>query len=342
MMVDTQPQDAFKQQVFHLRALYQEQRDATNLFSPTGRAVSGYSVDAVDGIVTYTFWYECDDASPKVQKRYQVIRLVDNPGTYSGDILRLQRNLPVQDSTISYEINGDDIRQMEQVPQLPLEENDGDDKISIAKALATLPVVHVDSNKHFVKKSRYVSEIQNLLACQGGTCPGVPKSAHIVRLLGKSTNEELVFQRLNPHYILASVYPLSVYKTWILQLIDGLRCLHSLAIIHRDLRIQNLVFTLDNSRLLICDLESHWGNRQAPEISRQPILNAGWTEKSDVYDLDSVIKGMIYGNAPITNQVEWHVPPPLDTVVAACIHDSPTERPTLDVLHALVSKIEDD
>jgi hypothetical protein len=330
------------QEVVRLRAVYQEQRDSTNLVPPAGRAVSGCSVDVVHGIVRYAYWYDCDDDTPRAQKQHQVILLADIPGTCSGDIVRLKRNLPTLNSKLSYEIIGDEIRQIGQAPLLPSEEDDdSDDNESINKALANLPVVQVDSNKHFVKRSRYVSEIQNLLLCQGGTCPGIPKSAHIVHLLGKSTNEELVFQKLNPRYILASVYPLSVYKAWILQLIDGLRCLHSLAIVHRDLRIENLLFTSDNSRLLICDLESHWGNRQAPEISRQPILNAGWTEKSDIYDLGCVIKGMIYGNAPITNQVEWHVPPPLNIIVAACTHDSPTERPNLDLLYAMVCKFEE-
>lgn len=197
--------------------------------------------------------------------------------------------------------------------------------------------MQVDPNKHFVKKSKYISEIQNLLKCQGGSCSGVSKSAHIIQLLGKSPNGELVFEKFNPRYILAAVYSLPVYKTWILQIVDGLRCLHSLTIVHRDLRIDNLVFAADTSRLLICDLESRSGNRLAPEISRQPILNAGWTEKSDIYDLGYVIKGMIYGNAPM---VEWPIPPPLDAIVTSCTHISPKERPSLDELFAMVSKME--
>ena len=53
-----------------------------------------------------------------------------------------------------------------------------------------------------------------------------------------------------------SVHPLGSYKAWILQVIVGLRCLHSPGIVHRDLRIDNLLFSPDGSRLLICDLES--------------------------------------------------------------------------------------
>lgn len=340
IMNQTQPQSIFMQEVCHLRAVYAKQRESTNLVSPAGRSVLELSIDVVDGIVYYTYWYNCDDGSPGARKEYQVVRLADIPSTRSGAILRLECNLPTLDSNLNYEIVGDEIWQLGQVPLPPPDDDDYDDAESINEVLATLPEVQVDPDKHFVKKSKYISEIRNLLKCQGGSCPGVPKSAHIIQLLGKSPNGELVFEKFIPRYILAALYSLSMYKTWILQIIDGLRCLHSLAIVHRDLRIENLVFTADTSRLLICDLESRWGNRLAPEISRQPNLNAGWTEKSDIYDLGYVIKGMIYGNAPITNLVEWHIPPPLDAIVASCTHVSPKERPSLDELFAMVSKIE--
>ncbi|KAJ5575594.1 hypothetical protein N7535_002520 [Penicillium sp. DV-2018c] len=119
-----------------------------------------------------------------------------------------------------------------------------------------------------------------------------------------------------------------------------MKLLHSLGIIHRDLRIDNVVFSPDTSRVLICDLEGRWGNRLAPEVSREPVLDAGWTEKSDIYDLGYLIKGMIYGNVPLTFAVEWYVPPPLAAVVEACTRNKPEERPSLDDLYAMVEKIE--
>jgi len=102
--------------------------------------------------------------------------------------------------------------------------------------------------------------------------------------------------------------------------------------VHRDLCIDNLLFSYDDSRLVICDLESRWGNRLAPEVSRLPTLEANWTKASDVYDLGVTIKGMVYGNAPITNLVEWKVPAPLDRIVEACTRVLPVDRPSLDEL----------
>ncbi|CDM35833.1 hypothetical protein DTO013E5_5355 [Penicillium roqueforti] len=322
----SQSPDIFTQEIQRLRADYEEKKDRSNLGLGGDRQIIDLSLETVDGVFCYTYWYEG-----------QCIRLGDIPGTISGDILRLDRNLPVSVDNGDYEIIGDQIRQLKNVPPLPEHDDDSEELDTI---LALLPIVEVDSDKHFVKEGKYKSEIKNLLKCQGGSCPGVPKSSHIIQLLGRSPDGELVFEKFKPRYVLANIYPLATYKDWILQIISGLRMLHSLGIIHRDLRIDNIVFSSDMSRLLICDLESRWGNRLAPEVSREPVLDSGWTEKSDIYDLGYLIKGMIYGNVPFTNAVEWHVPAPLVAVVEACTRNRPEGRPGLYELHAMVDGIE--
>ncbi|KAK3376201.1 kinase-like domain-containing protein [Lasiosphaeria ovina] len=310
--------DFFMVAVRRLRAAYQELRDATNLVPPGGQYVVWNDMDTVDG------------------ENCRIIRLADIPGSLSGDVLRLKRNLPPLDAEGDYIIVGNGVYYLPNPPPFPRFDNDSED---VSAALASLPVIAVDVFEHFTKKCKYASEIQNLLACQGGSCPGVPKSAHVVQLLGKSPDGELVFEQFAPRHVLAAVHPLAKYKEWILQLINGLRTLHSLEIVHRDLRIDNLVFSHDGSRLLICDLESRWGNRLAPEIPRRPVPGAGWTEKSDIYDLGMTIKGMIYGNTPITNLIEWNVPAPLDAVVAACLRVAPEDRPSLDEIYDMVKNI---
>ncbi|KAL8974601.1 MAG: hypothetical protein Q9197_001169 [Variospora fuerteventurae] len=321
--------DEFVQVVSHLRADYQLLRDQTRLVPPAGRPVIEQNIDWVGGTVHYTYWYE--DSSPDGQ----CIRLADIPGTLSGDILRLQQDLPVLNG--DYELVGDQIRRLEDGLKLPPEFDD--DSEDLAATVDPLPVIEINPDRHFVKKGKYESEVRNLLKCQRGSCPGTPVSPHIIQLLGRSSNGELVFERFKSRYVLAFIRSVDVYKSWILQLISGLQALHSLGIVHRDLRIDNLLFSPDCTRIINCDLEERWGNRLAPEISRQPVLDAGWTEKSDIYDLGNVIKGMIYGNAPITHLVEWPIPPPFRTIVEACTRESPNDRPNLAQLGTMVDAI---
>ncbi|KAJ5195420.1 uncharacterized protein N7498_008858 [Penicillium cinerascens] len=319
------PNDPFTQEIRLLRADYEGKKERSNLGYSGGRRIIDLSLDMIDNVLCYTYWYE-----------RQCIRLADIPGTLSGDVLRLHQNLPVSVDAGDHEIIGDQIRAIENA--LPLPELD-DDSEELDTILASLPIVEVDPSKHFVKQGKYKSEIRNLLECQGGSCPGVAKSSHIIQLLGKSPEGRLVFERFKPRYVLGYIYPLATYKDWILQIISAMKWVHSLGTIHRELRIDNIVFSSDTSRVLICDLESRWGNRLAPEVSREPVLNAGWTEKSDVYDLGYLIKGMIYGNVPVTNAVEWPVPLPLTAVVETCTRNRPEDRASLDEIYAMVDNI---
>ncbi|KAI9698044.1 MAG: hypothetical protein M1836_004397 [Candelina mexicana] len=325
------PNDDFVQAVSELRANYQKARDSTRLVPPAGWPVIDHSIDVVGNIVHHTYWYE--DGSPHGQR----IRLADIPGTLSGDILRLRRDLPILDG--NHEIIGNQICRSEDVPKPQPTFEDTECSEDLATTLDSIPVVDINPDKHFVKKGKYESEIRNLLKCQGGSCPGVPISPHIIQLLGRSSNGELVFEKFKSRYILAFIRTPDIYKSWVLQLISGLQTLHSLGIVHRDLRIDNLLFSSDCTKIIICDLEERWGNRLAPELSCQPFLDTGWTEKSDIYDLGHVIKGMLYGNAPITNLVEWPVPPPFSEIVEACTRELPSDRPNLAELWIMVDRI---
>ena len=202
------PQDAFMVQVRRLRDVYEKKRDSTNLLSPNGSSVFDQSVDVIDGTVYPTCWNENDDYAQGVQDQYQCIRVADIPGTLSGDILRLERNLPTLNATGNFEIIGDEVRPFTHAPPPPDNDDDFED---VNTALGSLPEVEVDPHKHFLKKSKYVSEIQNLITCQGGSCPGVPISTHIIQLLGESSIGELVFEKFETHYMLAFVHPLGGY-----------------------------------------------------------------------------------------------------------------------------------
>ncbi|KAF1990354.1 hypothetical protein K402DRAFT_444333 [Aulographum hederae CBS 113979] len=297
-MADASRKNTFDEDIRRLRAAYQQKRDSTNLFPPVGNSIWDIDIDTVNGTVRYTYWFELDCG------KLQCIRLLDIPGTLSGHILRLNQNLPPLDSGKDYEINGDEVVVLDNAPDPPDFEPDDED---ITVELETLPIVSVDPTKHFTKKGKYRSEILNLLACQ-------------------------VFEKFNPRYVLGNVHTFTRYKSWILQVIDGLMALHSFGIVHRDLRIDNLVFTRDGLRTCIIDLESRWGNRLAPEVVKEPVLDAGWSERSDIFDLGHLVKGLIYGNTPVTSLVEWVVPAMLESVVEACTRESPADRPSLTEL----------
>ncbi|KAK1967037.1 hypothetical protein LY78DRAFT_737468 [Colletotrichum sublineola] len=303
-MADIPDVEDFSLQVVTIRNDYSKKRDSTNLFPQTGRKLINSSKELMGNTLYYIFWYGVDIHA------HQYVRLADIAGTLSGEILRLNQNLPERND--DYEIVGDQIRPLEQAPPLPTEEPD--DSEYLGQILKLLPVVQVDDAKHFTKQSRYESE-----------------------LLGKSTDGKLVFEKFKPRYlVLGQVHALPTYLDWILQLISGLKSLHLLDIVHRDLRIENLVFSRDYSKIVIIDLETHWGIRQAPELSRDPNMDPEWTEKSDIYDLGNVVRHMVLGNAPITDRVEIPVPSPLDRIVEACTDPSPEKRLSLDTLHQMV------
>ncbi|EJD48580.1 hypothetical protein AURDEDRAFT_136179 [Auricularia subglabra TFB-10046 SS5] len=319
---------AFVEELQRLREWFDKKRNSTNYFTLPNRDTH---MSFVDGIVYVTHWIEGQSPDDDVW----VLRLADIPGTLSGDILRCERDVPTLYT--SYEIVGDAIHALDTPPPPPYYADDAQD---VSEVLASLPLVEVDPKIHFVKKPNYISEVFNNLTCLGGTCPGAPKSPYIVPLLGRSTNGELVFESFAHHYVLyQAAYPLSTYKTWILQLIDGLRCLHSLGIVHRDIGIFNLVWSVDHSRVLICDLEGRWGRQDAPEFHELAVLSAGWTVKSDIYALGSAIVSMLYACEGVSLQFKRPVPAPLADVVEACTRPSPNDRPTLDELYDMVENI---
>jgi hypothetical protein len=135
------------------------------------------------------------------------VRIFDVPGTLSGDILRLYRNLPL--SSGHFEIDGDNVRPLKCCLEYPKPEDDYED---VSELLSKLPLVSVDPMKHFVKKSKYKSEIENLVKCQGGSIPGYA-APNIIQLLGRSTHGQLVFEKLLPSAHILGRFSLAIYKS---------------------------------------------------------------------------------------------------------------------------------
>lgn len=86
---------------------------------PLGKFAYEVISDRAEGRVVESFWYE-DDHDETALGTF--VRLFDIPGTLSGDILRLKRDL----SSIKghFEIEGNVIRQITSPPQPPTREDD--------------------------------------------------------------------------------------------------------------------------------------------------------------------------------------------------------------------------
>ena len=88
--------DSVKEAVQSLRARYATLHEQSSLSNRYPLAVSS---ERVLGCDTICFWFEDGTALG------QYIRLVDHPGTLSGDILRLRRDLPPFQG--HFELDGD-------------------------------------------------------------------------------------------------------------------------------------------------------------------------------------------------------------------------------------------
>lgn len=351
--------ETFSDVVLRLRAEYNEMKARSNLIPPLGRFPAEEATERVDGHLVESFWFEdsgdattgaappsgdVQDPLPPPPKTIQYVRLHDLPGTLSGDILRLRRDLPAM--TGHYEIEGNMIRPLAgAAPEPPTYPPDYD--ADVGELVARLPVVEVDPTRHFTKRPKYRSEITHHLLCQGGTCAGSPPSPHLTRLLGRSCADDdddggasLVFDRLLPRYLVLPRFSTAgVYRTWLLHLLDGLQALHALGIVHRDIHLENVLFADDGRTLVLADLEGRWGQRGAPEITQADTLDSAWTVASDVFDIGRLVQCLIYANVPIKSQVEWPVPYAFQRVVDACRQANPEDRPSIQELRIMVQEI---
>ncbi|KXN86858.1 hypothetical protein AN958_09438 [Leucoagaricus sp. SymC.cos] len=258
------------------------------------------------------------------------VKIHDVPDTLSGNILRLKANVPPLKGHA--EIRGNNITDIA-YKDIPSEDEDDED---VREAVSQLPLVAFDTENHFAKVCRCVSEVQNLLQAKG--------HPHIVCLLGRSEAGELVFPRYRQPFLNGSI---SDYRRLLLQLADAVIFLHSHGIVHRDLAFRNLLLSHDGQDLVLCDLESRYGSSHCPEIARArdngiPEQQWPYSEKSDVYYFGVTIAEFVLQNGPRTpwQYTENFVPPaPFDRIFRACRRSNPDDRPSMPEVKEMLESV---
>ncbi|KAF8067496.1 kinase-like domain-containing protein [Lyophyllum atratum] len=279
------------------------------------------------GLTYHALWYARDDEEPLY------VKIIDQPGTLSGNIIRLLADLPPLPT--HSEIDGETIRS---VPYHPLPEEPEPDDEDTTHEVLDLPVIVFDEKIHSAKRSKYKSEVFNLLKIKGG-------SPHVVELLGRTDDGQLVFPRYEQGLTAPSrVKPLTiaVFRRWSLQLAEAVCFLHSLGIIHRDLHMRNVLVTADYQNMLLCDFEYRWGSSEAPEIRRSlylPHSEIPYTEKSDVYCFGLTLNNLIMGNHTRNPWVHWTAPPPFSSILQACQAENPVDLPSMREVKAMLEAI---
>lgn len=324
----------YSNEVVRLRQEYERRLEMSNLFPPFGR----YAIETeiqTKGKAYMTFWFDHEDQDEELG---QCVRIYNLPGTLSGDILRLRQQLPERRG--HYEIEGNLIRPL--AACLPHPDVADEEEEDVDDLLKTLPIVQPHPLRHFSKPTRYRSEIENLIKCQSGSIPGTSISPNVIRLLGRSPDGKLVFDALHTtNQTLSRIQSLRADRDWALQLLHGLECLHSLAIIHGGLCAENLLFTPDGSRLVICDLEGRRGERKTAGVSTDGTLDElARTAQSDIYDVGNCIKAFVYGGDPATPFIERPMPGLWREIVQACQRENAQDRATIAELRAMVESIQ--
>jgi len=259
------------------------------------------------------------------------VRLVPERGTLAGDIARFKADLP--EYSVDLEIVGNDKRSIVHKEYIETEEED--DFEDCADELALLPVIAPDPSIHFVKGTSYKSEIHNLLRCHG--------SPYVVQLLGKTDDGCLVFPKAPTDLHLFSIrnprlITIPVVKAFMLHLVEGVTYLHSQGIVHRDLVLRNLLSSGNLQKpVVIADLQCRWASMHcsAPEVREY----RNFTPASDVFAIGSCLREFVLCHNLRSPFTEYYIPPPFDTVYAACTREFAAERPTLLKLREMLEEI---
>ncbi|WWC71085.1 uncharacterized protein I206_105038 [Kwoniella pini CBS 10737] len=201
--------------------------------------------------------------------------------------------------------------------------------VKSSEIFLSLPLVQVDPALHYCKTAKTTDEVKNLLAVQD-----LP---HIVQLVGRSDEGKLVTLRFGDD--LGSWVggpfvngrrinlPESWKSQWTIDIVKGLKSLHKIGILHKDLTVNNILFKEDHA--IICDLECgpHTYLTIPPELAQE--INTEWDEKMDIYALGTLIWSIENRNMPRAHR-NLKSEGQFAQIMAKCLANDPKDRPSID------------
>jgi hypothetical protein len=258
------------------------------------------------------------------------LKLVGPPGTLAGDILQMTVDIPRYDCDL--EIIGNEVRGTEGKP-LP---DVIDYREDCSAALAKLPVIVPDLEKHVLEASILEKEIRQLLQCKG--------NPHVVQLLGRTQAGELVFPKYKQTLFRAALgnqdkRRVRTIKRWMTGIIDGVAVLHKMGIVHGNLNVHK-IYETESHALVIGGFGSPIVGHihQAPELddNREKITFA-----SDIFALGVLLWHLCFYNNAVNRAVilATPTPPPFLDIFLACTREKPEARPTIKELRAMIDEV---
>ena len=262
---------------------------------------------------------------------YYVKLVISSRSSLAWNIVHHEADLPRYDCDL--EIIGDNVRETERKPVFKLDPIE-----DCSEEIANLPVIASDPEIHFAKVPTFKREIHHLLQCRG--------SPHIVQLLGRSENGQLVFPKIEGSFFITVMANndnkrIENIKRWMLEIIDGVEELHSFGIIHRDLHWNNILVP-ESCPLIICDLQSHDAIGHCAAFEVDDHNENKFSFASDVFALGSLLWQCCFFNNPLNRHVllDNPPPPPFRNIFLACTNEKPESRPALAQLKGMFKAIE--